>query len=232
MGTHLRVATYNIRRAVGRDGRQTPERIARVLREIEADVVALQEIAYRVDPVENVLEYFASETGAAAIEGSTIRDARGPYGNGLLCKLEIARVARVDISRKGREPRGALDVDLMVGGRRTQVVATHLGLWPGERRDQVELLSARLDRSDAAAQLLLGDFNEWLPWGRPLRRLRRLFGESRAPATFPAHRPRLALDRVWARPAGTIRRVRAHVSEASRIASDHLPLVAELALED
>jgi endonuclease/exonuclease/phosphatase family metal-dependent hydrolase len=226
----LRVATYNIRRALGRDGRQSPERIVRVLRELQADVVALQEVAYRAEGIDDVLGYFAAQTGAEAIEGSTLRDAQGPYGNGLLCKADVTRVERFDISKRGREPRGVLDVDLAAGDSKVQIVATHLGLWPRERREQVDRLQMLLERSGADVQVLLGDFNEWLSWGRPLRRLYRTFGRSRAPATFPAHRPRLALDRIWVKPSGVARSPRVHVSAVSSIASDHLPLVAELDL--
>ena len=77
--------------------------------------------------------------------------------------------------------------------------------------------------------LLMGDLNEWYLWGRPLRWLHSHFRETpAAPPTFPARQPVLALDRIWVAPAGSLRRLRRHVSPLARVASDHLPLVAEL----
>ncbi|MDX5333257.1 MAG: endonuclease, partial [Gammaproteobacteria bacterium] len=70
----------------------------------------------------------------------------------------------------------------------------------------------------------------WFLWGRPLRWLRRVFGRLPAPATFPAHRPWFALDRLWVKPLEVIDAIHVHDSPAARVASDHLPLVAELDL--
>ncbi len=224
----LRIASYNIHRAVGRDGRQQPERIAEVLHEVQADVVALQEVGYRAEPVGDVLDYLATATQARAIEGATLRDERGPYGNGVLSRVPIASLDRLDLSFGDREPRGAIELALKVRGVEAQVIATHLGLRPGERRYQVDRILKRLDASTASLQVVLGDFNEWLSWGRPLRALNRAFGRMPAPATFPAHRPWLSLDRIWVKPSNVVEHLRAHRSPLAQIASDHLPLVAEL----
>ena len=83
----------------------------------------------------------------------------------------------------------------------------------------------------AAPTLLMGDLNEWYLWGRPLRWLHSHFRERpMAPPTFPARRPVFALDRIWVAPAGSLRRLQRHTSPLARIASDHLPLVAEVEL--
>ncbi len=226
----LRVASYNIHRAIGRDGQQSPERIAEVLREVQADVVALQEVAYRTDAVGDVPGYLAAATEAEVIRGETLRDERGPYGNAVLSRAPVARIDRLDFSTRGREPRGAIDLDLRLGDVTAQVLATHLGLRPRERRYQISRLLASVDASRADVQIVVGDFNELLRWGRPLRALERTFGRIPAPPTFPSGRPWLALDRVWAKPAQVLRNVRAHRSTVARMASDHLPLVAELDL--
>jgi endonuclease/exonuclease/phosphatase family metal-dependent hydrolase len=78
---------------------------------------------------------------------------------------------------------------------------------------------------------LIGDLNEWYLWGRPLRWLHSHFRETLAtPATFPARRPVFALDRIWVARAGSLRGRRRHASPLARVASDHLPLVAEVTL--
>jgi endonuclease/exonuclease/phosphatase family metal-dependent hydrolase len=85
-----------------------------------------------------------------------------------------------------------------------------------------------LDRGTAAVTILLGDFNEWFQWGRPMRWANRRFSPMPAPATFPSHRPVLALDRIWVQPAGRLLAMAAHSSPPAHVASDHLPLVADV----
>ena len=226
----LRIATYNVHRCIGRDGAESPERIAAVLREIGADVVALQEVAHRPGTPDNVLAYLAESVGAEAIEGTTLRDQRGNYGNALLTRVTSESVRRVDISVPLREPRGALDVVLTVNASTARVVTTHLGLRPAERRYQIRRILSLLEAGSADVTALMGDFNEWYLWGRPLRWLNRTFAPMPSPATFPSHRPFLALDRLWVRPRQQLISLAPHRSDLARTASDHLPLVAELAL--
>jgi len=80
--------------------------------------------------------------------------------------------------------------------------------------------------------ILLGDLNEWFLWGRPLRWLHRHFEQTPAPATFPAGFPVLALDRIWVRPRHLLRRLTVHASPLARQASDHLPVVAQLQMNN
>ena len=224
----LRIASYNIHRAIGRDGRKDPARIAAVLEELDADVVALQEVGYRAGRRGNVLEYLAESMDARVIEGVTLQDERGHYGNAVLSRLPVTGVSRHDISVPHREPRGALELVLEYRNVDIQIIATHLGLLPGERRYQIRKLLPLVDASSAEVQILLGDLNEWFLWGRPLRWLRRDFGRMPAPRTFPAHRPWFALDRLWVKPLIEVNSLRAHTSAMARAASDHLPLIAEL----
>jgi endonuclease/exonuclease/phosphatase family metal-dependent hydrolase len=79
--------------------------------------------------------------------------------------------------------------------------------------------------------MLLGDLNEWLPLGRPLRWLHAYFGRPPAVRSFPALLPLMALDRIWVRPRRHLLSVQAHRSPASRVASDHLPVTAEISFE-
>ena len=78
--------------------------------------------------------------------------------------------------------------------------------------------------------VLMGDPNAWVLWGRPIKKLHRYFDATPAVPTFPSGKPVLALDRMWTHPASILRGLKAHVSPLSRVASDHLPLVAEIEL--
>jgi endonuclease/exonuclease/phosphatase family metal-dependent hydrolase len=226
----FRIATYNIHRCIGRDKVEDPTRIAAVLREIDPDVIALQEVAHQPGSPGNALELLAATIGAVAIEGTTLRKEQGSYGNALLTRVPVTAVHRENISVSKREPRGALDVTLTERRTSVRVVATHLGLRPAERRYQIRRILSLLESIPADVTVLLGDLNEWFLWGRPLRWLQRVFDPLPAPATFPSRRPWLALDRLWVRPHHKLISLGTHQSELARTASDHLPLVADLDL--
>ena len=223
----LKIASYNIHRAIGRDRRCMPQRILDVLKEIDADVVALQEIEAS-DRGADMLAWLGEKTGFSAIAGTTLIRHDGHYGNGLLTRLPIRATTLCDLNWRGRESRGAIAADLELGGDPLRVVATHLGLRPAERRDQVTRLLKLFTDAPRARAVLLGDLNEWFLWGRPLRRLHRYFKATPSIATFPARLPLLALDRVWTHPRSLLKRIRVHTSPLARVASDHLPLVATL----
>jgi endonuclease/exonuclease/phosphatase family metal-dependent hydrolase len=225
--TRLRVATYNVHSAVGSDGRFDPDRIAQVVSELDADVIALQEVESK-NGAEDMLARLAAASGHRAIAGPTMLRPDSSYGNALLTRCDVVDVQRVDLSVAAREPRGALDVRLACRGTGLRVLATHLGLRPAERRQQIRALLARLEGGECVLTLLLGDLNEWFLWGRPLRWLHRYFRQTPAPATFPARFPLFALDRLWVKPRGRLRRVYVHGSPLARLASDHRPLVAEI----
>jgi endonuclease/exonuclease/phosphatase family metal-dependent hydrolase len=226
----LRIATYNIHRCVGCDGVEAPARIAAVLQNINADVTALQEVAFDPSGPKNILANLARSMGARAIAGPTLLEKKGRYGNAILSRLVPERVDRLDISVPGREPRGVLAVTLRLNGSSIRIIATHLGLRPRERRYQIRRLLPLLDDPQADVTILLGDFNEWLLWGRPLRWINRRFGSLPAPATFPSRRPLLALDRIWVDPADRLISLHHHRHVSTAVASDHLPLVAQVAV--
>lgn len=229
----LALATYNIRRCVGRDGRFDPERIATVLNQLRADVIALQEVESRSIGGLELLDHLARETGLEGVDGPTLQRETGRYGNALLTRARVAAVRRIDLSQPGFEARGAIDADLIWSGRAVRVVATHLGLRAAERRRQARAILDRLDaraadNADPAGTILLGDFNEWLPWGPALRLLRARFGWPPAPASFPSSFPIVSLDRIWTFPGASLERIEAHTAAPARMASDHLPVRAVL----
>jgi len=227
----LACATWNIHRCVGRDRRYDPGRTRSVLREIGADLVALQEVEVLYDATD-LLAYLTEGSEWLAIPAPTLRRSRGHYGNALLTRLPVVRHRHVDLSLAGREPRGAIHAVMEWAGSKLRLLATHLGLGAKERRVQtlrlLELLGQQRVAGPADVTVLVGDLNEWLLWGRPLRWLRSHFLDSPAPPSFPAGWPVLALDRIWVEPRNRLVEVRTWSSPAARLASDHLPVVARL----
>ncbi len=226
----LTVATYNIHAGIGRDGRFDPGRTVRVLRDLSADVIALQEVEHRRVDNLDLLEYLAAALGMEAIPGPTLLRHEREYGNALLTRLPIRRTERVDLTVPGREPRGALDVLLDHRGRSLRVLATHLGLRRAERAAQMRRLLARYDPRAGETTVLLGDLNEWFPWTRPMRLLRRRFSAVPYRATFPARWPVLALDYLCVNRPYRLGNVRVHRGPPARAASDHLPIVGAIEL--
>jgi endonuclease/exonuclease/phosphatase family metal-dependent hydrolase len=223
------VASYNIHRCIGGDGRFDPKRVRRVIEELDADVVALQEVETRADGGLDLLESLAGSE-YRAIAGPTLFRDNAQYGNALLSRLPLRAQRLHDLSVDGREPRGAIEVSLGSETAVLRVFATHFGLAPWERRAQARRLLELMNGAQAALEVLLGDLNEWFLWGRPLRWLHQAFSQTPAPSTWPARCPVFALDRLWARPRAALSRLARHDSPAARAASDHLPLRAEFAL--
>lgn len=223
----LTVATYNIHGAVGCDGKFSPDRIAQVLQEMRADIIALQEVPLGGANTPNVLTALQAATGYMAAEGPACVGPGRRYGNAVLSRYSILSVRTIDLSFGSREPRGAVDADIDCHGNLLRVVATHLGLRPAERRDQIRRL-LQVFNTEEMPMVLLGDINEWFVWGRTLRWLVSHFQAVPAPTTFPSRLPLFALDRIWIRPRHRLVQVKAHATPLARIASDHLPLVAHI----
>lgn len=227
IGRALRLCTYNIHGAVGRDGLFSPPLIAAVLDDIDADVIAMQEVPLGGAHWPNVLHALEHHLPMVGVEGYTFSVGKRRFGNAILSRYPILETRRLNLSVAGREPRGALDADIHFEGQRLRVIATHLGLRADERQHQVARLLEVFD-TDQMPVILMGDVNEWFVWGKTLRTLVSHFQSVPAPATFPARWPVFALDRIWIRPRFRLMNVRVHRSAAARIASDHLPLVAQI----
>ena len=228
----LRIATYNIHCCIGGDGRVDAARVAQVIAEVGCDTIGLQEVDSRSggehDSIQ--LDYLADATGMRAIAGHTIVRHTGHFGNALLTRRPVLAVRRHDLSFGRREPRGAIEVDLDIAGRTVRIIVTHLGLRPAERRYQVRKMLRLLHEVPAGQPVVvLGDINEWLPIGRPLRWLHNLLGQAPAERSFPARLPMFALDRVWVRPYQALLAFGTHRTAVARIASDHLPVKAIIA---
>jgi endonuclease/exonuclease/phosphatase family metal-dependent hydrolase len=228
----IRVATYNVHGCRGRDGRRDVARIAHVLREIDADVVGLQEVESRhgrsdVDQGERL----AGALGMACVEGPLLRAERGWYGNALLSRLKVESVRRVLFDACGKEARGALVCDLLGDAGSWRVMTTHLDLRSRHRRRQFEALLDELVPDRGQPTVLMGDFNEWWPFSRALAALRRHAALPPAPPTFPSWLPVMRLDRLAHSGCRLQDEVRCHLTPLSRLASDHLPVFADLVAE-
>jgi endonuclease/exonuclease/phosphatase family metal-dependent hydrolase len=226
----LRVATYNVHACVGTDGRHDPERVAAVIEELDADIVALQEFTY---PAGVTLETRApvvltSLDRYTCALGPTRQTVTQCFGNALFTRHPIVEVHRIDLSMERREPRGALAATVDVCGTRVHVLAAHLGLRLRERRFQVRQILEYLDAMRDRLFVVLGDFNDWLPGRSVVHLLDHRLGHPPRPASFPVCWPMVPLDRIWVHPARALRGVFAHATPAARLASDHFPVVADI----
>jgi endonuclease/exonuclease/phosphatase family metal-dependent hydrolase len=225
------VATYNVHKCVGLDRRRDPVRVASVIRELEADIVGLQEVENRSagTPESAQMDFLARETGYEAVPGPTIKLLNGHYGNVLLTRWPVVEKREIDLCFTCHEPRGAIEAILSVHRQEVRVIATHLGLARAERRHQIgQLVGCLGEDTPVPVTILLGDINEWLPFGSGLGVIHTRLGRSRSLMTFPSWHPFLALDRIWIRPKEAIKTIRVHSTRLSRRASDHLPVVAEV----
>ena len=229
--TRVRVATYNVHSAVGVDRRFRPERIAAVIDELRADVVALQEVLSPVGGVD-VHAYLREASGLHLVTMTTMQLAGGTFGNAVLSRWPILERVDHSLTIGDYEPRGALEVVVGRGRSKLRVIATHLGLRGAERRSQLARLIEIARTDPDVPTVLAGDLNVRRARGRELTACIEYFGDVPAPNTFPSIAAVLPLDRIFISPRVMLVKVEAHRSRRARIASDHLPLVATLDVTD
>ncbi|MDJ0824379.1 MAG: endonuclease/exonuclease/phosphatase family protein [Rhodobacter sp.] len=221
----MRLASYNIRKCIGLDRRRDPARILKVINGIEADVVALQEADRRLGarPAALPREMVEAETDFVPVELDAAGVSLGFHGNAMLVRkgLPVRRVARLELP--GTEPRGAIAVEIDAAIR---VVGVHLGLLRSDRRRQLAVIEARVD--DALPTAILGDFNEWRARAG-LEALHHGFSVHAPGRSFHAARPVAALDRVALSRHLALRDAGVVQDRPARIASDHLPIWADVA---
>jgi endonuclease/exonuclease/phosphatase family metal-dependent hydrolase len=228
----LKVASYNMRKAIGTDRRRRPERILDVLGEIDADIVALQEADRRFGARAAVLtpHLLAEHSDYQAVPVAVRAASMGWHGNVLLVRKSAEILAATPIQLPALEPRGAVSADVAVAGTRIRVVGMHLdlsGLW--RRRQAKAVLDHLADASDALPSVMMGDLNEWRPTAGCLQDFARSHSIAETGPSFHAKRPVGRLDRIMVSPDLTIAECGVHVSPAARVASDHLPIWALLA---
>jgi endonuclease/exonuclease/phosphatase family metal-dependent hydrolase len=207
----LTFASYNIHKAIGLDRRRDPDRIISVLREIDADVVALQEADRRFG------------TRAAALPLASIDD-HTPYK-----AVPLPGRPHSIVPLPTLEPRGAIRADLIVEGKRLRVVGMHLDLSGLRRRQQVRSILHHLYACDGhCPTVLMGDLNEWTQHGGCLREFHADWRVLAPGRSFPSRRPVAQLDRIVVSPDWRIIETRVHHSALAARGSDHLPVYARL----
>ena len=229
------VASYNVHKCVGTDKRCDPARVAAVIGEIGADIIALQEADQRFGGRAGLLDLLRleRESGLVPVPVLGTSKGRGWHGNVLLIRDGTPGDVH-QITLPGVEPRGALVVDLDLDSGPLCIVAAHLGLLRRSRAQQAEaILAAVAARSDRPT-LLLGDLNEWRLGARSsLLHFDPAFGPLHAGLpSFPSRFPLFALDRIMGKPHSLIAGIEVHATPLARVASDHLPLKAWIDLDD
>ena len=225
----LRLATYNVHKCVGLDRRRRPERILEVINALSADIVALQEVDHRIPPRPAALppDLIAHETDFGVLPFAPNETSLGWHGQTILVRhgLKVETVRRVLLP--GLEPRGAILAELSLHSGPFRVVGVHLGLIRRYRMMQLAAIRAAITRRGEMPTAILGDFNEWSARGgaEPLGPAFRLHAGG---PSFPAARPFGALDRIALGPGVHLLDAGVHATAPARVASDHLPLWADL----
>lgn len=233
----LRVATYNVHRCKGMDGRVRADRIAAVLKEVDPDVAALQEVVFG-DGEEHQARFLADALGFHWVVGENRKLKGSAYGNAVLSRHPLRVVKNHDISVTGYERRGALHTDVVLGSDDiVHVFNIHLGTAYLERRHQGRRLSERgngilHDAGLTGPKVVLGDFNEWTTGlatqllGSHLKSvdIRKHLKRSR---TYPGVMPVMHLDHIYYDGPLELKTLSLHRSRKALVASDHLPLVAD-----
>jgi len=230
----LRVATYNIHRCRGLDGRTRPDRIAGVLQSVEADVVALQEVVGAGPRGGGHAEALGAALGMGWVMAPA-RQLRGHhFGNAVLSRFPIVHHLHQDLTWKTCEPRRLQRADVSVDGCTLHVFNVHLGTAILERRHQAERLAAIVsDRHVNGPKLVLGDFNEWMRGLATTLLSEKLQSVDlrnflKRRGTYPGLFPILHLDHIYHAGRVEVQRVELPRTRLALVASDHLPLVAEV----
>ncbi|MEA3053221.1 MAG: hypothetical protein QOG72_2124 [Sphingomonadales bacterium] len=227
----IRVASYNMRKAIGTDRRRRPERTLEVLCELDADVIALQEADRRFGtrasaiPLHMIEEH--SDYKPVAFDA---RDGSlGWHGNALLVRKNVDVLCKELLHLPSLEPRGAVMADVCLNGEELRVVGMHLdlsGLW---RRQQAHHILHHLQtRETKMPAVLMGDLNEWSVRGGCLRDFASHLTFANCGRSFHTRRPVVQLDRIMVTPGLGIDECGVHHSAAARKASDHYPVWAKL----
>jgi endonuclease/exonuclease/phosphatase family metal-dependent hydrolase len=228
----IRVASYNIRKAIGTDRRRNPERILAVLDEVDADIIALQEADRRFGARASAipLAALALHNGYRAVPFDTRPQSLGWHGNAILIKNTTKVLDYSALIIPSIEPRGAVVAEIKTNAGPIRVVGMHLDLSGLRRRQQIRTILSQVEaRRPRLPTVLMGDCNEWSPHGGSMTEFH---GHHIAPTgpSFHSRRPIARLDRIIACDRLAIHASGTHHSLKARFASDHLPVWADLSV--
>lgn len=225
----LRIVSWNIHGSVGADRRCDPDRILRHIAALAPDILALQEVDGRTHfgRRPHAFEEFAGALGEHVVEARLAGRPGRDYGHLLWSRWPV-RESTLHLLPDGRvEQRGLIEAIIATPHGGVRVLSTHLGLWPGARERQAGVLAQRAAAGDVPT-IALGDFNEWRSAGPVHKALSAVLPVCAQPATWPARRPLIRMDRFYA--TDDIALLSVDVASAAAGASDHLPLVVDLAM--
>ena len=252
MSSCITLVSYNMHKAVGLDGRRDPHRVLKVLQEIDADIVALQEADKRIGgrgstvPHELIDSHGMYKPVHLGVRHKrTLEKVRkhtdrllkvntrniGWHGNAILVKPHIGVLDCAPLDLPTLEPRGAVIAELLIGEKPLRVVGMHLdlsGLW--RRRQMRAILDAIASRPQQMPTILMGDTNEWRTVAGCLKDVGPDFHVAPTGPSFHARHPVAALDRIIVNKHVTIEAAGVHMSAVARRASDHLPIWARLSV--
>ncbi|MDB5370702.1 MAG: endonuclease [Roseomonas sp.] len=218
--------TWNIHGGIGTDGAFNMPRVLGRIRRHAPDILAVQEVESRGRSLDHCgFALLRDHLPGHSTPAETIRAHDGAYGHMLLSRWPIEESHLHDLSHPGREPRIAIEAVIATPEGALRVVATHLGLRRRERQYQAARLAALVTRLKGPL-VVLGDFNEWSWRGPVWRALSAQMPARTQHRTFPSRFPALKLDRIFCRPASLMGKN--WRDPAGVIASDHLPIMAEL----
>ena len=227
----FRLATYNIRKAVGLDWRRDAARTVQVINEIEADIVVIQEADRRLGDRPSVLSkaLLEAETDFYAAPVADNEVSIGWHGNAVLLRRGVQPEMVERITLPSLEPRGAVAVAVSAGGHSITVVGVHLALLRRWRRRQLEAIRDHLGETRLGHAIIAGDFNEWSAH-KGLEALSDDLAVLSPGKTFHASLPRAGLDRIAHGKLIESTAAGVHESPKALVSSDHLPIWADLKL--
>ncbi len=228
----LRFASYNIHKAVGTDRRRDPDRIVTVLREMDADIIALQEADTRLGVRKSVLSKAAlDDTPWKAVPLGGATPSLGWHGNALLVRRSFEVVDAGHLQLPALEPRGAVRADMEVQGRLIRVAGMHLDLSGLRRRHQIRSVVEQLAACRPhCPTVLMGDFNQWGNTTGAMREFGAGWQVLDTGRSFPSRRPIARLDRIVISQDWLCLDAGVHRTANAGVASDHLPIIADLEL--
>lgn len=228
----IKVASYNIRKAIGTDRLRRPDRILGVIEELEPQIIAIQEADRRFGPRRSALppELIDTHTSLKPVPFESNPDSIGWHGNAILVPKSAEILHHETITIPSFEPRGAVLAELSIGRNRVRIVGMHLdlsGLW---RRRQVRaILDTIATRHTTMPTVVMGDLNEWAHHRGCLSEFLHSYRIAFTGPSFHSQRPVARLDRIMVGEGLRIVNSGTHNTARAKKASDHLPVWAELA---
>lgn len=216
------------------DRRTRPERISDVLADLGADIIALQEVIGLGHATPGHAEGFGAALGMGWVMAPTRELRRHQFGNVVLSRFPIRDHTQHDLSWKSSEPRNSQRVEIEVGPGCVQIFNVHLGTAVLERRYQASRLANWVhERRPPGPKIVLGDFNEWMRGNATAILEDRLESVDLSPylpkrRSYPGFFPLVHLDHIYHLGKVEVRRVELIRTRKAKIASDHLPLVADI----